>query len=132
MQDINISNDLRQLSLGQVKALEYNRFDINGYRFRTVKLEASRPLAATTNNSLVTSGENATSHVTDYYGILQNIIEYIFSGAKELNVVFFNVIGLIQSTALEWMSLVWWRSSKNHAIQGAIFCFHIKRNRCTT
>jgi hypothetical protein len=89
MQDINISNDLRQLSLGQVKALEYNRFDINGYRFRTVKLEASRPLAATTNNSLVTSGEDATSHVTDYYGILQNIIEYIFSGAKELNVVFF-------------------------------------------
>jgi hypothetical protein len=89
MQDINISNDLRQLSLGQVKALEYNRFDINGYRFRTVKLEASRPLAATTNNSLVTSGEDATSHVTDYYGILQNIIEYIFSGAKELKVVFF-------------------------------------------
>jgi hypothetical protein len=89
MQDINISNDLRQLSLGQVKELEYNRFDINGYRFRTVKLEASRPLAATTNNSLVTSGEDATSHVTDYYGILQNIIEYIFSGAKELKVVFF-------------------------------------------
>jgi hypothetical protein len=89
MQDINVSNDLRQLSLGQVKALEYNRFDINGYRFRTVKLEASRPLAATTNNSLVTSGEDATSHVTDYYGILQNIIEYIFSGAKELKVVFF-------------------------------------------
>jgi hypothetical protein len=69
--------------------LEYNRFDINGYRFRTVKLEASRPLAATTNNSLVTSGEDATSNVTDYYDILQNIIEYIFSGAKELKVVFF-------------------------------------------
>jgi hypothetical protein len=30
-----------------------------------VKLEASHPLAATTNNGLVTSGEDATSHVTD-------------------------------------------------------------------
>jgi hypothetical protein len=52
-----------------------------------VKLEASRPLAATINNRLVTSGEDATNHVTNYYGILQNIIEY--GGAKELKVVFF-------------------------------------------
>jgi hypothetical protein len=28
-----VSDDLRQLSLGQVKALEYGRYDINGYRF---------------------------------------------------------------------------------------------------
>jgi hypothetical protein len=86
---------LRQLSLGQVKALEYSRFDINGYRFQTAKLEVSRPLAATTNSGLVTSGEDATSHVTNYYNILQNIVEYMFGGAKELKVVFFNVIGLI-------------------------------------
>jgi hypothetical protein len=64
---------LRQLSLGQVKALEDSRFDINGYRFWTVKLEASRPLVATTNSGVVTSGEDATGHVTDYYDILQNI-----------------------------------------------------------
>jgi hypothetical protein len=89
MQNFNISNDLRQLSLGQIKALEYSRYDINGYHFRTVKLEASRSLVATTNNGLVTSGEDATSHVTDYYDILQNIVEYTFDGAKELKVVFF-------------------------------------------
>jgi hypothetical protein len=65
------------------------------------KLEASHPLAATTNNRLVTSGENATDYVTDYYNIFQNNVEYTFSGDKELKVVFFNVIGLIQSTALE-------------------------------
>jgi hypothetical protein len=70
MQDVNVSNDLRQLSLGQVKALKYNHYDINGYRFRTMKLEASRPLAATTNNELVTSGEDSIDHVTNYYGIL--------------------------------------------------------------
>jgi hypothetical protein len=70
MQDVNVSNDLRQLSLGQVKALKYNHYDINGYRFQTMKLEASRPLAATTNNKLVTSGEDSIGHVTNYYGIL--------------------------------------------------------------
>jgi hypothetical protein len=80
---------LRQLSLGQVKALEYSWYDINGCRFWIVKLEASHPLAATTNNRLVTSGEDAIGHIIDYYGILQNIVEYTFSGAKELKVVFF-------------------------------------------
>jgi hypothetical protein len=53
------------------------------------KLEASRPLVATTNNGLVTSDEDATGHVIDYYDILQNIVEYVFSDAKELKVVFF-------------------------------------------
>jgi hypothetical protein len=69
--------------------LEYSCYDINGYRFWTVKLEVSRPLTATTNSGLVTSGEDATDHVTDYYDILQNIVEYTFGGAKELKVVFF-------------------------------------------
>jgi hypothetical protein len=87
--------------------LEYSRYDINGYCFRTAKLKASHPLAATPNNRVVTNGEDAPGHVTDYYGILQNIVEYTFGGAKELKVVFFNVIGSIQSTTLEWMTSVW-------------------------
>jgi hypothetical protein len=89
MGDVNVSNDLRQLAHGQVKALEYSHYDINGCHFRMAKLEVSHPLAATTNNKVVTSGEDATDHVTDYYVILQNIVEYIFVGAKELRVVFF-------------------------------------------
>jgi hypothetical protein len=133
MEDVNVSNDLRQLSHGQVKALEYSRYDINGYHFRMVKLEASRPLVAITNSGVVTSDDDATGHVTDYYGIVQNIVEYTFGGAKVLRVVFFfNVIGLIQSTTLEWVILIWWRSSMNRAIQTADFCLHIRRNRCTT
>jgi hypothetical protein len=89
MQDVNVSNELRQLSLGQVKALEYSRYDINGYHFWMAKLEASHPLIATTNSGLVTGGEDATGHVIDYYGILQNIVGYTFGGAKELKIVFF-------------------------------------------
>jgi hypothetical protein len=81
MHDVNISNDLRQLSLGQIKALKYSCYDINRYHFWMVKFEVSRPLAATTNNRFVTSGKDATGHVTNYYGILQNIIEYTFGGA---------------------------------------------------
>jgi hypothetical protein len=88
MQDVNVSNDLRQLSLGRVNALEYSRYDINGYRFWIAKLEVSHPLAPTTNSGLVTSGKDATDLITDYYDILQNIVEYTFDGAKELNVVF--------------------------------------------
>jgi peptide deformylase len=103
MQDINVFDDLRQLSLGQVKALEYGRYDINRYHFRTAKLEVSHPLAATTND------EDASGLAADYYGVRQKIIEYMFSDTKELKIVFFNVISLIQSTTLEWMILIWWR-----------------------
>jgi hypothetical protein len=80
---------LRQLSLGQVKALEYGHYDINRYRFRTGKLEASHPLAATTNSGVVANGKDASRLAADYYGVLQKIIEYTFCGTKELKVVFF-------------------------------------------
>jgi hypothetical protein len=55
----------------------------------------SCPLAATTNSGVVVNGEDASGLAVDYYGILQKIIEYTFSGTKELKVVFFNVIDLI-------------------------------------
>jgi hypothetical protein len=83
---------LRQLAHGQVKALEYSRYDINGHRFWTAKLEASRPLAATCNSGVVTRGEDAGGVTTDYYDILQKIIKYMFGGTKELNVVFFQCV----------------------------------------
>jgi hypothetical protein len=89
MEDCNISSHLRQLAHGQVKALEYSRYDINGYHFRTTKLEAICPLAATCNSRVVTSGEDASGVTADHYGVLQKNIEYIFGGTKELNVVFF-------------------------------------------
>jgi hypothetical protein len=55
------------------------------------KLGASHPLAATCNNGVVTSGEDASGVTTNYYGILQKIIEYMFGGTKELKVVFFSL-----------------------------------------
>jgi hypothetical protein len=84
-----VSDDLRQLSLGQVRALEFGHYDIKGFYFRTAKLEASHPLTATTNNRIVTNGKDANGLAADYYGILQKIIEYTFEGNKELKVMFF-------------------------------------------
>jgi hypothetical protein len=73
-----------------------------------VKLEVSHPHAATTNSGVVTSGEDATDHVTDYYMILQNIVEYMFGGAKELKVVFFQCdrFDLINDTRVDDFSMV--------------------------
>jgi hypothetical protein len=56
-----------------------------------MKLEASHPLVDTTNNRLVTSGEDATGRINNYYNILQNIVEYTFISAKELKVVFLSM-----------------------------------------
>jgi hypothetical protein len=52
------------------------------------KLEASHPLADTTNIGVVANGKEASGLVANYYGVLQKIIEYMFSGTKELKVVF--------------------------------------------
>jgi hypothetical protein len=73
-----------------------------------VKLEVSHPHAATTNSGVVTSGEDATDHVTDYHMILQNIVEYMFGGAKELKVVFFQCdrFDLINDTRVDDFSTV--------------------------
>jgi hypothetical protein len=72
-----------------VKAFEYDHYDINGYHFWTVKLEASHPLAATTNSGVVANNKDASELAANYYGVLQKIVQYTFGGAKELKVVFF-------------------------------------------
>jgi hypothetical protein len=54
-----------------MKALEYGCYDINGYRFRTAKLEASCTLAATINSGVVANSEDASGLAGNYYGVLQ-------------------------------------------------------------
>jgi hypothetical protein len=53
-----------------VKALEYGRYDINGYHFQMVQLEVSCPLAGTKNNGVVANDEDASGLAADYYGVL--------------------------------------------------------------
>ncbi len=73
------------------------------------KLEVSRPLVVTTNSGVIANSEDASRLAADYYGVLQNIIEYTFGGNKELKLCCLNVIDLIQSMTQKWMILVWWR-----------------------
>jgi hypothetical protein len=82
MQDGNISDDLQQLAHGQVKPLEYSRYDINEYRFWKAKLEVNRPLAATSNCGIVTTVEDASGVLVGYYGVLQKNVEYTFGAPK--------------------------------------------------
>jgi hypothetical protein len=63
--------------LGQLKALEYGHYDINGYHFQTTKLEASHPLAATTNSGVVANGEDASGLAADYYSVFKNPLVHI-------------------------------------------------------
>jgi hypothetical protein len=49
-----------------------------------LKLEASRPLAATTNSGVVANDEDANRLATNYYGVLKKIIEYTFGELKDV------------------------------------------------
>jgi hypothetical protein len=60
---------MRQLSYGSVTAKSYDRYDVNGFHFRSTIFEASRPLAATTNSGVVTRVIDE-GHETKYYRII--------------------------------------------------------------
>ena len=88
----NVHEDLRQLSYGHVTVKSYGWYDVNGFRFRSAKLEASRPLAATTNTGVVTRAIDAQGSEINFYGIIQNILKFKFAGNTELKVVFFDCV----------------------------------------
>jgi hypothetical protein len=107
----NIHADLRQLSYESIVAKSYGPYDVNGFRFRSIIFEASRPLAATTNIGVVTRAVDADGHESKYYGVIKNIIEYSFTGDKNMKTVFSTVIGLIPIMVLEKTILVWLKSN---------------------
>lgn len=86
----NIDEDLKQLSYGIVTVRSYGRYDVNGFRFRSTKFEATRPLAATTNSGVVASAIDAQNKESNYYGIIKDILEFDFAGNKILKLVFFD------------------------------------------
>ena len=62
---------------------------MNGFRFRSDQFEKSRPRAATRNTGVLTRALDALGRETNYYGIIQNILEFNFAGNKPLKLVFF-------------------------------------------
>jgi hypothetical protein len=63
--------------------------DVNGFRFHSDQFEKSHPRAATRNTGVVTRALDALRRETNYYGIIQNILEFNFAGNKTLKVVLF-------------------------------------------
>jgi hypothetical protein len=80
---------LRQLAYGLVKVRSYGHYDVNGFRFCSTSFEALRPLAATTNSGVVMRAIDVEGRETNYYGIINKILEFSFAKNKELKVVFF-------------------------------------------
>jgi hypothetical protein len=77
---------------------------------------SSSSLAATTNKWVVTRAINAKVRETNYYGIINKILEFSFAGNKELTIVFFdcewfdnnnwtrqNQFGMVQVKHNEWL-----------------------------
>jgi hypothetical protein len=86
----NIHVDLCQLSRGSIVVKSYGLYNINRFRFRSTIFEASHPLMATTNTGVVTGAVDADGHESKYYGVIKNIIEYMFAGNKNLKTLFFD------------------------------------------
>jgi hypothetical protein len=73
-----------------VKVRSYGRYDVNGFLFHSTAFEALRPLVATTNSGVVMRAIDDEGHETNYYEIINKILEFSFAGNKELKVVFFD------------------------------------------
>jgi hypothetical protein len=86
----NVHADLHQLSYRSIVTKCYGRYDVNRCHFRSTIFEASHPLAATTNTGVVTRVVDADSHESKYYRVIKNIIEYSFTGNKNMKTVFFD------------------------------------------
>jgi hypothetical protein len=72
-----------------VTARSYDRYDVNGFPFRSVPFQGTRPQAATINSGVMTRAINEQEQKIKYYGLIQQILEFSFMGDKELKVVFF-------------------------------------------
>jgi hypothetical protein len=73
-----------------IKVRSYGLYDINGFQFCSTTFEALHPLAGTTNSGVVTRAIDAEGRKTNYYGIINKILEFSFVRNKELKVVFFD------------------------------------------
>jgi hypothetical protein len=97
----NIHPDLRQLSLGAVTVRRFGRYDVNGFHFRSTRFEDAYPLAATTNSGVVTRAIDDEENMTNYYEVINDILEYKFFGDKQLKVVFFDCDWFTRNTTRE-------------------------------
>ncbi|WVZ75783.1 hypothetical protein U9M48_023814, partial [Paspalum notatum var. saurae] len=74
---------------GRVTVRSHGWYDVNGFWFRSAPFEAARPLVATCNSGVMVRASDDQGNESNYYGIIQNILEFMFIGDKELKLFFF-------------------------------------------
>ena len=78
--------ELRQMANGfDYKVRSFEKYDINGYRFRTYGKELSMAVRKSTNSGVSVIGEEGT----EYYGRVEAIYELLLYGENPSNVVVF-------------------------------------------
>jgi hypothetical protein len=92
-----------------VKVRSYGRYDVNGFRFHSTAFEALRPLAVTSNGGVAMRAINAEGHETNYYEIINKILEFSFARNKELKVVFFDCDWFDSKNGTRQTGLAWWK-----------------------
>ena len=84
--DSSMSAELRQVADGfSYRIKSFNVYDVNGYRFHTMRYEQSRPNRRTTNTGVFTPGQDGV----EYYGRVEEIYELKFHGSVPLTPVIF-------------------------------------------
>jgi hypothetical protein len=68
--------------LGKVRS--YGLYNVNGFRFHSTRFEALHPLAATTNSVVVTRAIDAKGCETNYYWMINKILEFSLLGIRNL------------------------------------------------
>jgi hypothetical protein len=78
--------ELAQVSSGFVyRVRSFAGYDMNGYRFHTIRHEQSRPNRRTTNTGVLTPGADGA----EYYGRIDEIYELTFCDSKAPKTVIF-------------------------------------------
>ena len=67
----------------------HTRYDVNGFWFRSAPFEAAHPRAATCNSGVMVRATDDEGRESNYYGIIQKILEFKFISNKELKLFFF-------------------------------------------
>ncbi|XP_014757405.1 uncharacterized protein LOC104584415 isoform X2 [Brachypodium distachyon] len=91
MKTSGIDNCLSELSYGFLrKVTSYGIYDINGYRFRSEKYENKRSGNASINSGVCVSCTDDEDNVTEYYGVIEDIIKIKWEGSMQLELVLFD------------------------------------------
>lgn len=90
MNTSSINKDLAQISHGcRTRVLSLSGYDVNGYRFRSAKYERRKPSLTTVNSGIFTSSTEGDV-TTEYFGIIEDIIEVTFDGTRPFKLVLFD------------------------------------------